>query len=82
MISGRIPGATRILGKSQGYLGLAVRDELVNDTVNGECTPAMTTAWIPTPAELELIARGAPVYVQILGTMHPPISVTVGEPPE
>lgn len=82
MIIGRIPGATRVLGKSQGYLGLAVRDELVNDTVNGEGTPAMTTAWIPTPAEIAAIVRGAPIHVQILGTAHPPIMVTVGEPPQ
>jgi hypothetical protein len=82
VISGRIPGATRVLGKSQGYLGLAVRDELVHDTVNGAGTPAMTTAWEPTPAEIEAIVKGAPVHVQILGTRHPPIMVTVGQPPE
>lgn len=82
MISGRIPGVTRVLGKSQGYLGLAVRDELVTDTVNGEGTPAMTTAWTPTPAEIQAIVRGASVHVQLLGTAHPPILVTVGEPPE
>ena len=82
MISGRISGATRVLGKAQGYLGLAVRDELVHDTVNGEGTPAMTTAWIPTPAEIVAIVSGAPVHVQLLGRVHPPILVTVGDPPE
>lgn len=27
---GRITGATRVLGKSQGYMGLPLRDEMVN----------------------------------------------------
>ena len=82
MMIGRIPGATRVLGKSQGYFGLPVRDELITEGVNGENTPAMTTAWIPTPAEIAAIVKGAPVHVQLLGTAHPPILVTVGEPPE
>jgi hypothetical protein len=79
---GRIKGATRLLGKSQGYLGLPVRDELINDAVNGENTPAMVTAWFPSPRELAALNAGAPVHVRILGTGHPPIMVEVGEPPE
>lgn len=78
---GRIPGATRVLGKSQGYFGLPVRDELIDEAVNGAGTPCMTTAWLPDPAELERIARGAAVHVRILGQVHPPIIVEVGEPP-
>jgi hypothetical protein len=49
---GRIEGTTRVLGRSQGYLGLPVRDEVITCAVGGEGTPAMTTAWHPTPAEL------------------------------
>jgi hypothetical protein len=79
---GRIKGATRLLGKSQGYLGLPVRDELINDAVNGENTPAMVTAWFPSPRELAALNAGAPVHVRILGTGHPPIMVEVGESPE
>lgn len=82
MISGRIPGTTRVIGKSQGYLGLAVRDEMIHDTVNGPGTPCMVTAWIPTPEELALLVAGASVHVSILGTAHPPIVVGVGEAPE
>jgi hypothetical protein len=78
---GMVEGATRILGKSQGYLGLPVRDELLNCSVNGEGTPAMTTAWFPTPDEIAAIVAGAPVHVRILGTAHPPIMVEVGAPP-
>lgn len=79
---GMIAGATRILGKSQGYLGLPIRDDVIACTVNGEGTPAMTTAWLPTPREIEAIVMGAPVHVRILGTQHPPIMVEVGEVPE
>ncbi len=78
---GRIVGATRILGKSQGYLGLPLRDEVVNCTVNGDGTPAMVTAWLPTPAELAALNAGAAVHVRILGVSHPPMMVEVGQTP-
>jgi hypothetical protein len=72
---GRIERATRVLGKSQGYLGLPVRDEMFGED------PCMTSAWLPTPAELEALNNGAAVHVKLLGTQHPPILVEVGEPP-
>jgi hypothetical protein len=72
---GRIENATRVLGKSQGYLGLPVRDEYVDQI------PCMTTAWLPTPKELEALNAGAAVHVKLLGIVHPPILVEVGEPP-
>ena len=78
---GRIEGATRVLGKSQGYLGLPVRDVMVNCTVGGEGTPAMETAWLPTPEQIARIVAGAAVHVRILGTSHPPIMVDVGPLP-
>ncbi len=78
---GRIEGATRVIGKSQGYLGLPLRDELIDCSVNGPNTPAMTTAWIPSSEEVAAIVAGAAIHVQILGTSHPPIIVGVGEPP-
>lgn len=77
----RIRGATRVLGKSQGYLGLPVRDEMVIDKTIGEIVPAMVTAWEPSPAELAMLADGASVYVRIFGMNHPPILVYV-EPKE
>jgi hypothetical protein len=81
MQSGRIANATRFIGKSQGYHGLAVRDETINCTVNGPDTPVMVTAWFPTPKELAALNAGAPVHVRILGAMHPPIMVDVGDIP-
>lgn len=78
---GRIEGATRVLGKSQGYLGLPVRDVMVNCTVVGEGTPTLETAWLPTPEQIARIVAGAAVHVRIFGTSHPPIMVDVGPVP-
>lgn len=79
---GMIEGHTRIIGKSQGYLGLPLRDVVINCTVGGPDTPAMETAWLPTPAELHDIAHGAPVILRILGSAHPPAMMEVGLPPD
>lgn len=78
---GRIIGATRVVGACQGYLGLPIRDEVVNCDVNGPNTPAMVTAWFPTPAELEALNAGAPIHVRILGAVPPPMFVTTGDVP-
>ena len=78
MMIGRIEGTTRVAGQSQGYLGLPIRDVLINDSVNGTDTPAMETAWVPTPDELDRLNRGASVVVRILGTIPPPMIVDVG----
>jgi len=78
---GRISGCTRVLGKSQGYYGLPIRDEVMNDSVTGPNTPVMVTAWFPTPDELAAINAGAPVHLRIVGTSHPPVMMAVGEIP-
>jgi hypothetical protein len=72
---GRVENATRVLGKSQGYIGIPVRDEAVDGV------PCMVTSWHPTPRELAALNAGAPVHVKILGTDHPPILVEVGQIP-
>lgn len=82
MIIKMIEGATRIIGKSQGYLGLPLRDELIDCNVGGQGTPSMLTAWEPTPDELALLNAGAPVLLRVLGTGHPPVMLTVGASPE
>ncbi|KQS83431.1 hypothetical protein [Rhizobium sp. Leaf383] len=74
-----IEGATRIIGESQGYLGLPLRDEVINCTVGGEGTPAMVSAWLPTPEELARLNAGAAVELRIHGTQHPPVMIEVGE---
>ena len=64
---GRIQGTTRVIGKSQGYLGLPLRDITINDAVTGPGTPAMETAWLPNPDELAAIAAGGPRIVRSSG---------------
>lgn len=81
MIIARIPNATRVVGKGQGYLGLPIRDEMIYERVNGPGTPSMVTAWEPTPDELERLKAGACVHVRILGNVPPPMLVEVGEAP-
>lgn len=80
MLIGRIENATRVAGKSQGYLGLPIRDETVNDKVCGMVN-SMVTAWLPTPEELALLNAGASIHVRILGAVPPPMMVEVGPIP-
>jgi hypothetical protein len=79
---GRIEGTTREIGKSQGFLGLPVRDVVLDCPVCGPNTPAMETAWHPTPDELARLIAGASIHLRILGTSHPPVMVSVGPAPE
>lgn len=79
---GRIQGATRELGKQQGYIGLPVRDIVIDTKVDGPATPAMETAWLPDPEEIAKIAAGAPIILRVLGNIHPPVNMYVGDPPE
>ena len=67
----RIKGATRVLGKSQGYLGLPIRDE------KGSHGPQMVSAWELSSKEIEALMDGASLVITILGTSHPPIMVGV-----
>jgi hypothetical protein len=77
----KIKGATRTLGESQGYLALPIRDDVIEMKVGDqiELASAMTSEWKPTPEELAAIMAGAPIRVMVVGTVHPPISVTVGD---
>ena len=73
MLIGRITGCTRTIGKAQGYLGLPLRDVTLACTVNGPNTPAMETAWLPTPKEIAAINAGYPIILRVLGTGQPPV---------
>lgn len=79
---GRISGCTRTIGKSQGYLGLPLRDVILDCSVGGDETPAMQTAWFPTPDELAAINAGAPIILTVIGTGHPPVMLDAGELPD
>lgn len=83
MHTGRIQNATRVLkapsdwdrDKDGHCGGLPIRDE---PTTAGQ---GMTSAWFPTPEEIERIKDGAPIYLTVLGTVHPPVSMGVGPRP-
>lgn len=78
---GIIEGATVVAGKDQGYQPLPLRQLLLNCTVNGEGTPAIQSAWQPTPDEVMRLFEGAPIILTIIGTRQPPVMLDVGEPP-
>lgn len=78
MIVAMIEGANRVCGKSQGYLGLPVRDETVIDKATGDIVNIMHTAWTPTPEEIEKIKNGANIIVSLIGMNPQPLMVTVG----
>lgn len=79
---GRITGCTRVIGKSQGYYGLPIRDERMNMQLPlGDDTPVMVSAWLPSPDELASLNAGAPIHLRIVGTAHPPVMLGVGEIP-
>ena len=80
MIVAMIEGATRYIGKQQGFMGLPLRDEAVVERSMG-LTPTMLTAWTPTPHELAALNAGANVHIRLFGVNHPPIAVGVGPLP-
>lgn len=73
----RVSGETRYIGDSQGYIGVSIRDETVNCTVNGPGTPCMTTNWKPTEEELAKLVAGEPVRLRVLGTKFAPLMIDV-----
>lgn len=78
---GRIEDLTRELGKSQGYLGLPIKDVVLSCNVGGEKTRAMQSAWLPTSKEIDAIKNGAPIILTLHGTQHPPVMIEVGAIP-
>lgn len=74
---------TVVIGKSQGYLGLAVNYSVTIDEPTGRETPCLRTAYQPTPKELEALNAGASIIVELINvTQHPPIAVYTGPIPD
>lgn len=71
-----IKGCTRRLGAPPSW----------NHEVEGICHTLeilddsgwMTSAWKPTPKELELLNQGYPILLMIEGERHPVVSMQVG----
>lgn len=78
---GMIAGHTRILGRSQNYRGLPVKDEIVTDGASGQRVNQMTSVWELNPDELEMLKAGGKIYLSVFGTDHPPVLLNVGPAP-
>lgn len=84
MKPGKIANMTRALGapigwdhEKQGVCGtLPIRDD------QDRAGHSMTSAWYPSPEEIEAMKNGAPVLLNVLGTIHPPVALSVGNPSE
>lgn len=84
MHPGHIANSTRTLSAPQdwnkavdGACGsLVIRDE------RNHSSYCMTSAWFPTPPELQRILMGAPVYLTIMGKVHPVVLMSVGPSPD
>ncbi len=57
---------THIIGRSQGYLGLAVNFGTIINEATGKEFPCLTTAYKATPDELSRLNDGATVNMQLL----------------
>lgn len=80
----RPAGATRNMGRGQEeFFSVWVRDEVrtfaepSGDLYQARC---MICCFEPTPDELVKLNEGKAIYLSIMGTGFPPISVTVGDP--
>ena len=76
---GMVKGCTRVCGKSQGFTGLPIRDEVLDIEGFGR-QAQMVTAWFPSPKELEALMAGAPIEVRIWGTPNPITGLPVPQP--
>ena len=75
---GNIKGATRVLADKQPqYQRLPILDH-----TSPELGPHMVSQWEPDAEDKARIMMGAPIHLSILGTIHPPVLVFVGEVPK
>ena len=42
----------------------------------------LQSVWFPMPTEIERIKQGAPIYLTVLGQIHPPVAMEVGPEPD
>jgi hypothetical protein len=74
MIAQRFEGKTRTLGLDQkGVYPLHIRD----DYCDKMCANLMTSVWLPTAEELEVLNKGGFVMLRVVGIAHPPVLVDV-----
>lgn len=81
MTPGKITGETRNLGAPPPPLGKPPSVEIKPLSIRdgeraGYCS--MTSVWVPSAAELALLAVGHPITLTILGIDHPSVLLAVG----
>lgn len=64
---------------ARAILRPTLRDGVTYDHVSGPETPVMETLWEPTPEERKAIAEGANIVLLVVGRMHPPVMLSVGD---
>lgn len=79
MIIGSIEGTNLTLNKPVDWddskgLACGALPVIYEETEYG---PLFVSAWFPTPAELELLNKGAPVYLFVYANRHPPVAIGV-----
>lgn len=81
MIPKRIEGATRYLGAPVGWEpekdGDCSHLAILDFPATATSPHVMLSAWEPTPAELQALNEGKPVYLQVVGKGHPPVNIWV-----
>lgn len=79
MLIKRIKGADMIFGAPPDWKAEEMGD-CIGLPIRNIQTPEgtfMVSAWEPTPAEMERMLDGEPVYLWVRGTGHPVVSLTV-----
>lgn len=74
-------GYTRVLGRSQGFIGLPVKDAVMECDVGGP-VETMTSEWELSPQDIAEIVEGGRIRITLQGTAHPPILVSICDPME
>lgn len=72
----KFEGHTRVLGESQGYRGLPIKDALFHDE-NGNAFNGMISVWKPTEEELMILMHGGYIMLTVVGIHHPPVVIDV-----
>lgn len=76
-----IEGAQVELGRSQGFVPIKVRYEMVTDAGTGKTYPSMVCALMPSNEDRARILAGEPLELRIIGIDWPPVDVAVGLSP-
>ena len=73
---GRIRGSNFVY---KAPVGMDTCQDLHVRVVEDEDVRIMSSAWIPTPEEVERIKSGQPIWLHIYGGGHPVVSLSVPE---